>query len=282
MPQKKKPDIAEPWGKSWVIDRQPHGPLATLNAAPGLQTGSRRQEDEPVFDLPRQLEMVLPAMAGLSRPDLRRRPDGRPWPRQALPATDVAEWLVRRGVPFRIAPRGRPAPAVRTAEGRGSAPRGTDRPEPCVRDQRDALTPRCGRCAERVDGRSLGTRCPRRHRTCVARQLGGPAARRRMRDRRELPFAVVALGREPLTTVDAAVAGDVRATELVPYSTSQVPVPGAPGLLIGQGQRSDWSCSASSTGLGVPDPSGQFQPSGRSIQRGEISSSTLSSRPGTT
>ena len=76
-----------------------------------------------MFDSVAQLEMLLPAMAGLVatlRFDVDRM--AALAPAGYTLATDVAEWLVRRGVPFRIAHEAAGA-AVRTAEGRGSASR---------------------------------------------------------------------------------------------------------------------------------------------------------------
>ena len=78
------------------------------------------QEDkEPVFDSVAQLELVLPAMAGLVATlvfDVERM--AALAPAGYTLATDVAEWLVRRGVPFRTAHETAGA-AVRAAEGRG-------------------------------------------------------------------------------------------------------------------------------------------------------------------
>ena len=81
---------------------------------------ARMQEDkEPVFDSVAQLEMVLPAMAGLVATlvfDVERMAALAPVGYTL--ATDVAEWLVRRGVPFRVAHETAGA-AVRAAESRG-------------------------------------------------------------------------------------------------------------------------------------------------------------------
>jgi len=66
-----------------------------------------------------QLELLLPAMAGLVstlRFDVDRMAELAPLGYTL--ATDVAEWLVRRGVPFRVAHEAAGA-AVRAAEARG-------------------------------------------------------------------------------------------------------------------------------------------------------------------
>ena len=72
-----------------------------------------------MFDSVAQLELVLPAMAGLVATltfDTERM--AALAPAGYTLATDVAEWLVRQGVAFRIAHEAAGA-AVRTAEARG-------------------------------------------------------------------------------------------------------------------------------------------------------------------
>ncbi|MCW2654374.1 MAG: argininosuccinate lyase [Mycobacterium sp.] len=120
MPQKKNPDIAElARGKSGRLIGNLAGLLATLKAQPLAYNRDLQEDKEPVFDSVAQLELVLPAMTGLVstlRFDVDRMaalaPAG-----YAL-ATDVAEWLVRRGVPFRVAHETAGA-AVQVAEARG-------------------------------------------------------------------------------------------------------------------------------------------------------------------
>ncbi len=82
MPQKKNPDIAElARGKSGRLIGNLTGLLATLKAQPLAYNRDLQEDKEPVFDSVAQLELVLPAMAGLVRqPDLRCRADGRPGP----------------------------------------------------------------------------------------------------------------------------------------------------------------------------------------------------------
>ncbi len=78
------------------------------------------QEDkEPVFDQVDTLELLLPAMAGMVatlRFDTERM--AALAPQGFALATDVAEWLVRRGVPFRVAHEVAGA-CVRICEARG-------------------------------------------------------------------------------------------------------------------------------------------------------------------
>ena len=120
MPQKKNPDIAElARGKSGRLIGNLTGLLATLKAQPLAYNRDLQEDKEPVFDSVAQLEMLLPAMAGLVatlRFDVDRM--AALAPAGYTLATDMAEWLVRRGVPFRIAHEAAGA-AVRTAEGRG-------------------------------------------------------------------------------------------------------------------------------------------------------------------
>jgi argininosuccinate lyase len=105
MPQKKNPDIAElARGKSGRLIGNLTGLLATLKALPLAYDRDLQEDKEPVFDTVDQLLMLLPAVTGLVATltfDERRL-------RAAAPAgfalaTDVAEWLVRQGVPFREA-----------------------------------------------------------------------------------------------------------------------------------------------------------------------------------
>jgi argininosuccinate lyase len=120
MPQKKNPDIAElARGKSGRLIGNLTGLLATLKAQPLAYNRDLQEDKEPVFDSVAQLEMLLPAVAGLVstlRFDVDRMAALAPLGYTL--ATDVAEWLVRRGVPFRVAHEAAGA-AVRAAEARG-------------------------------------------------------------------------------------------------------------------------------------------------------------------
>ena len=120
MPQKKNPDIAElARGKSGRLIGNLAGLLATLKAQPLAYNRDLQEDKEPVFDSVAQLELVLPAMAGLVATlvfDTERMAELAP--AGYTLATDVAEWLVRRGVPFRNAHEAAGA-AVQAAEGRG-------------------------------------------------------------------------------------------------------------------------------------------------------------------
>ena len=120
MPQKKNPDIAElARGKSGRLIGNLTGLLATLKAQPLAYNRDLQEDKEPLFDSVAQLELVLPAMAGLVA-TLTFDEDRMAAlaPAGYTLATDIAEWLVRQGVPFRVAHEAAGA-AVRTAESRG-------------------------------------------------------------------------------------------------------------------------------------------------------------------
>ena len=120
MPQKKNPDIAElARGKSGRMIGNLTGLLATLKAQPLAYNRDLQEDKEPVFDSVAQLELLLPAMAGLVA-TLTFDEDRMAAlaPAGYTLATDIAEWLVRRGIPFRIAHE-TAGTAVKVAEGRG-------------------------------------------------------------------------------------------------------------------------------------------------------------------
>jgi argininosuccinate lyase len=120
MPQKKNPDIAElARGKSGRLIGNLTGLLATLKAQPLAYNRDLQEDKEPVFDSVAQLELLLPAMAGLVSTlhfNVERMAELAPLGYSL--ATDIAEWLVRKGVPFRVAHEAAGA-AVRAAEARG-------------------------------------------------------------------------------------------------------------------------------------------------------------------
>ena len=120
MPQKKNPDVAEvARGKAGRLSGNLAGLLATLKAQPLAYNRDLQEDKEPVFDSVAQLELVLPAMAGLTATlvfDAERM--AALAPAGYTLATDIAEWLVRRGVPFRVAHETAGA-TVRVAETRG-------------------------------------------------------------------------------------------------------------------------------------------------------------------
>jgi argininosuccinate lyase len=105
MPQKKNPDVAElARGKAGRLLGNLTGLLATLKALPLAYNRDLQEDKEPVFDSVDTLEVLLPAFTGMVATmtfDTERLQDLAP--QGFALATDVAEWLVRRGVPFRTA-----------------------------------------------------------------------------------------------------------------------------------------------------------------------------------
>ncbi len=120
MPQKKNPDVAELIrGKSGRLIGNLTGLLATLKGMPFAYNRDLQEDKEPVFDAVDQILLVLPAVTGMmatlefdSEHITTSAPQG-----FAL-ATDIAEWLVRQGVPFRDA-HDIAGACVRVAEERG-------------------------------------------------------------------------------------------------------------------------------------------------------------------
>jgi argininosuccinate lyase len=105
MPQKKNPDIAElARGKAGRLVGNLSGLLATLKALPLAYNRDLQEDKEPVFDSVDTLEVLLPAFTGMVA-TLRFRTEqmAELAPQGFSLATDVAEWLVRQGVPFRVA-----------------------------------------------------------------------------------------------------------------------------------------------------------------------------------
>lgn len=120
MPQKKNPDVAELMrGKTGRLIGNVTGLLATLKAMPLAYNRDLQEDKEPIADSVSQLNLLLPAMAGLVG-TLTFHPDRL---RELAPAgftlaTDLAEWMVRQGVPFRVAHEASGS-CVRIAESRG-------------------------------------------------------------------------------------------------------------------------------------------------------------------
>ena len=105
MPQKKNPDVAElTRGKSGRLIGNLTGLLATLKAQPLAYNRDLQEDKEPLFDSVAQLALLLPAIAGLvSTLEFHTDRLAELAPAGFTLATDVAEWLVRQGVPFRVA-----------------------------------------------------------------------------------------------------------------------------------------------------------------------------------
>jgi argininosuccinate lyase len=105
MPQKKNPDIAElARGKSGRLIGNLAGLLATLKGLPLAYNRDLQEDKEPVFDSIDTLEVLLPAFTGMVA-TLTFNTDrmAELAPQGFSLATDVADWLVRKNVPFREA-----------------------------------------------------------------------------------------------------------------------------------------------------------------------------------
>ncbi|WP_307105871.1 argininosuccinate lyase [Arthrobacter globiformis] len=120
MPQKKNPDVAElARGKAGRLIGNLTGLLATLKGLPLAYNRDLQEDKEPVFDAADTLELLLPAVSGMIA-TLKFNADRMESlaPQGFALATDIAEWLVRQGVPFREAHELSGA-AVKQAESRG-------------------------------------------------------------------------------------------------------------------------------------------------------------------
>jgi argininosuccinate lyase len=105
MPQKKNPDVAElVRGKAGRVFGHLIGILTVLKGLPLTYNRDLQEDKEGLFDAIDTVSMILTTMAPMMasatlRPEVTERAAADP----ALMATDLAEWLVRQGVPFREA-----------------------------------------------------------------------------------------------------------------------------------------------------------------------------------
>ena len=147
MPQKKNPDVAElTRGKAGRLIGNLTGLLATLKAQPLAYNRDLQEDKEPVFDSVEQLELLLPAIAGMLA-TLTFHTDrlAELAPAGFTLATDIAEWLVRQGVPFRVAHEAA-GECVRAGRGPRRRPGRADRRR--VREDQPGASPRrCGPCS---------------------------------------------------------------------------------------------------------------------------------------
>lgn len=105
MPQKKNPDIAElARGKTGRLIGNLTSLLTTLKGLPLAYNRDLQEDKEPIFDSVDTLLLTLPAMAGMlaSLTFHYERMESLSTAGYSL-ATDVADWLVVRGLPFREA-----------------------------------------------------------------------------------------------------------------------------------------------------------------------------------
>jgi argininosuccinate lyase len=105
LPQKKNPDIAElARGKAGRIIGDLTGFLATMKGLPLSYNRDYQEDKEPLFDAVDQVRLALGAVTGMIAtatfvPErMQAAADA-----ETTAATDLAEWLVQRGIPFRDA-----------------------------------------------------------------------------------------------------------------------------------------------------------------------------------
>ncbi|MEO6652175.1 MAG: argininosuccinate lyase [Ilumatobacteraceae bacterium] len=105
LPQKKNPDIAElARGKSGRLIGNLTGLLATLKGLPLAYNRDLQEDKEPLFDSVTQVRLAVSALSGMiatatfDADAMQAAAD-----EETMAATDLAEYLVRQGVPFREA-----------------------------------------------------------------------------------------------------------------------------------------------------------------------------------
>ncbi len=104
MPQKKNPDVLElTRGKAGTLLGQLTGLLATLKGLPSAYDKDLQEDKPPVFAAYDSLSLMLPVVAGVLR-TLTVSPERmRAALDNGLLATELADYLVKKGVPFREA-----------------------------------------------------------------------------------------------------------------------------------------------------------------------------------
>ncbi|HUQ62625.1 MAG TPA: argininosuccinate lyase [Acidimicrobiales bacterium] len=124
LPQKKNPDVAElARAKSGRLLGHLTGFLATLKGLPLAYNRDLQEDKEPLFDAVDQVSRALTALSGLLATatfDLDRMADAADAPEAA--AVDLADWLVRGGIPFREAHAQVAGLVQESAGGTGSLP----------------------------------------------------------------------------------------------------------------------------------------------------------------
>ncbi len=119
MPQKRNPDPLElARGKAGRLIGHLAGLLTTLKGLPSGYNKDLQEDKEPLFDAYDTLTVLLPPLAGLMRALTLVPARMRAALDEGMLATDLADYLVSRGVPFRQA-HGLAGQAVRLAEAKG-------------------------------------------------------------------------------------------------------------------------------------------------------------------
>jgi argininosuccinate lyase len=102
MPQKKNPDSLElVRGKTGRLLGNLVGLLTTLKGLPSTYNKDLQEDKEPMFDTLDTLEIELPVLTGVIATLRVNAPRMRAALRDEMLATDLADYLVRKGVPFR-------------------------------------------------------------------------------------------------------------------------------------------------------------------------------------
>ncbi len=105
LPQKKNPDIAElARGKSGRVIGNLTGLLATLKGLPLAYNRDLQEDKEPLFDSVEHIGLAVAALSGMiATADFDTGAMAAAADEETTAATDLAEWLVRAGMPFREA-----------------------------------------------------------------------------------------------------------------------------------------------------------------------------------
>jgi argininosuccinate lyase len=104
MPQKKNPDVFElTRGKAGTMLGLLTGLLATLKGLPSTYDKDLQEDKAPVFQATDTLLAILPVIAGALRSITVKAEQMRNAIDSSMLATDLADYLVEKGVPFRKA-----------------------------------------------------------------------------------------------------------------------------------------------------------------------------------
>ncbi len=126
MPQKKNPDAFElARGKAGRLVGHLAGLLTTLKGLPTSYNKDLQEDKEPLFDAIDTLALALPVLAGAVATMTPQPGRMAAALRDDMLATDLADWLVAQGVPFRQS-HGIVGEVVRTAERQGCSLRELD------------------------------------------------------------------------------------------------------------------------------------------------------------
>lgn len=102
MPQKKNPDVFElTRGKAGTMIGMLTGLLATLKGLPSTYDKDLQEDKQPVFQATDTLLAILPVIAGALRTITAKPERMRAAIDSTMMATDLADYLVNKGIPFR-------------------------------------------------------------------------------------------------------------------------------------------------------------------------------------